>query len=66
VNRKKTGSAQSDQDRAARLDLTLKAALVACLWLVLYLVKAEITPTVSVATIAAVFGPDVLRAGISR
>jgi hypothetical protein len=50
------------QRRAARWDLGFRAALVACLWLLLSLL--EIPQVVAIATIAAVFGPDVIRASL--
>lgn len=57
---------RSRADRSARVDLGFKAFLVGSLWLVLYLVDADITPGVSVATLAAVFGGDALRIGLER
>lgn len=49
-----------------RLDLAFRAGLVAALWLVLYLLGAEISQTVVVITVTAIFGPEVLRAGLGR
>jgi hypothetical protein len=48
------------------IELGFKTALVAGLWLVLSLVDAEITPSVAIATLAAIFGPDALQAGLGR
>lgn len=51
---------------SSRADLVLKAILVICLWMVLSLINADITPTVSVATLAAVFGPGALQASLDH
>lgn len=53
----------SMQLRAARFDLVLRAVLVAAMWSVLRLLGGDLTSFVSVAVIAAIFGPDALRAG---
>lgn len=47
-------------------DLAFRAVLVACLWLILYLLHVSITQAVVIATLTAIFGPDVLRAGLGR
>lgn len=65
MTRKDVGN-RSRVDRSARMDLAFKAFLVGSLWLVLYLFGAEITPGVSVATLAAIFGGDALRIGLER
>jgi hypothetical protein len=52
--------------RMDRFDLAFRALLVAALWLVLYLLGAQISQVVVVTTVAAIFGPDVLRAGFDR
>jgi hypothetical protein len=45
-----------------RLDLVIRVALVGCLWLMLHVFR--VSEGVAIATIVAVFGPDVLRVGI--
>lgn len=52
--------------RMDRIDLAFRAVLVVCLWAALHFLNAEITQTVVIATFAAVFGPDVLRAGFDQ
>lgn len=49
--------------RAARFDLAFRALLVAMLWAILRLLGGDLTSFVSVAILAAVFGPDAVRAG---
>ena len=49
--------------RAARFDLAFRAGLVAALWAILSLLGGDLTSVVSVAILAAVFGPDAARAG---
>lgn len=49
--------------RAARFDLAFRAALVAVLWAILRVLGGDLTSFVSVAVLAAIFGPDAVRAG---
>jgi len=60
------GSNRSRPPAVARSDLAFRAVLVACLWIILYLLHAAITQAVIIATLTAIFGPDVLRAGLDR
>lgn len=61
-----SGQKRRRQKAVAQRDLMLRAALVAGLWLVLYLLDASITQGVVIATLTAIFGPDVLRAGFGQ
>lgn len=62
-SREPHGRSPFSQSRAVRFDLAFRAALVAGLWLVLHLLGGELTSLVVVAILAAIFGPEALRAG---
>jgi hypothetical protein len=57
------GRRGSEQLRAVRFDLAFRAVLVAGLWSILRMLGGDLTAFVSVTILAAVFGPDTLRAG---
>lgn len=60
------GHKRRPQIVVGRMDLAFRAVLVAGLWLVLYVLSAPITQGVVIATLTAIFGPDVLRAGLGH
>lgn len=57
------GRSRSESLRAARFDLAFRAFLVATLWAILRLLGGDLNSFVSVAILAAVFGPDAVSAG---
>lgn len=54
---------RSQQVQWGRGDLVFRSALVAALWATLRMLGGDLSPLVSVAVIAAIFGPDVFRSG---
>jgi uncharacterized membrane protein YjdF len=66
VKSKELDRSSVEQRRTDRFDLAFRATLLASLWLVLYLLGAQITQAVVIATIAAIFGPGALKAGLDR
>lgn len=63
MSSRELGKRGSQERRTARLDLAFRTLLVAALWALLRFLGGDLNSVVSVAILAAIFGPEALRSG---